>query len=36
MTDQKPGQMDNQAIVEFYKWEYEQRVLDRFMRTGEL
>lgn len=26
----------NQGLVDFYKFEYEQRLLNHFMRTGEL
>jgi hypothetical protein len=36
-ADEKdPTGMVNQALVNFYKLEYEQRLLTKFMRTGEL
>lgn len=35
-AEQNTNAMRNQAMVNFYKYEYEQRLLNRFMRTGEL
>lgn len=32
----EPEAMRNEGLVRLYKFEYEQRVLDKFMRTGKL